>query len=212
MSTRLPRIWIITDPSHPDGPVAPLRTALHGCPPGLVGVQVRAKRVSDRRLAAWGRELRALTARAGCALCINQRADVAQIVQADGVHLPERGLSPSDVRAQWPELPMIGASRHDAVGLSVAAQEGASYAFLSPVFEVPEKAEPLGVGGFERAIADVEIPTYALGGITPGDVAPLFDAGAHGIAIRRAIYGASHPRETLERFLRELDKSLAGGE
>ena len=208
MSDSLPRIWIITDPDHPDGPVAPLREALEGCPEGLVGVQLRAPGASGRELTRWGRELRAITERAGCALTINRRADVAKIVSADGVHLPERGLRPSVLRAHWPELGMIGASRHDGDGLCEAERDGAHYAFLSPVFEVPGKGGPIGIEGLRAAIDDVGIPTYALGGITAEALRQLLDAGAHGVAIRRAIYGSAEPRETLRRLLRELDKHL----
>ena len=98
MTPALPRIWIITDPSHPDGPVIPARRALEKSRPGLVGVQLRAKRASDRQLLQWGRELRAVTRATGSVLLVNRRADVAQIVGADGVHLPERGLRATDIR------------------------------------------------------------------------------------------------------------------
>lgn len=208
MSDRLPRIWIITDPDHPDGPVAPLREALGDRPGGLVGIQLRAPAASDRELTRWGRELRRLTERAGCALTINRRTDIAKIVAADGVHLPERGLRPSILRTHWPELTMIGASRHDADGLSDAERDGAHYAFLSPVFDVPGKGEPLGIEGFRDAIDCVGIPTYALGGVTADVVRPVLEAGAHGVAIRRAVYRSAEPRETLRRLLRELDKDL----
>ncbi|MGB5285824.1 MAG: thiamine phosphate synthase, partial [Polyangiales bacterium] len=89
---RLPRIWIITDPDRPDGPVAAIRRALEGCPAGALGVQLRAKHATDRQLVQWGRELRELTRRTGSVLTVNRRLDVAQIVGADGVHLPERGI------------------------------------------------------------------------------------------------------------------------
>lgn len=212
MTPALPRIWIITDPSHPDGPVIPARRALEKSRPGLAGVQLRAKHASDRQLLQWGRELRAVTRATGSVLLVNRRADVAQIVGADGVHLPERGLRATDIREQWPELAMIGVSRHDSAGLLAAEQAGATYAFLSPVFTVPGKAQPIGVHGFQSAIADVGIPTYALGGIGNQDWKALLAAGAFGIAIRRAIYGASQPGEALQGFVHELDKSLANGE
>jgi len=211
MTGGLPRIWIITDPRHPDGPVTPIRRALEGCSPGLVGVQLRAKGVSDRQLVEWGRELRSLTHAAGCALTVNRRVDLAEIVGADGAHLPERGLPAPEVRRQWPKLAMIGVSRHDRQGLVQAAKDEASYAFLSPIFEVPGKASPIGIDGFGRAIAHVGIPTYALGGIGPEHLCGLIAAGAVGVAICRAIYGASQPDEVLRRFSRALDKALANG-
>ncbi|MBW2547438.1 MAG: thiamine phosphate synthase [Deltaproteobacteria bacterium] len=202
MTPELPRIWIITDPSHPDGPVAPIRRALEGCPLGVVGVQLRAKQASDRQLVQWGRELRTVTHACRGALTVNRRVDVAQIVGADGVHLPELGLPIADVREAWPTFGMLGVSRHDAAGLEAGEQDSASYAFLSPI----------GIHGFGTAIADVGIPTYALGGIGAQDCRALVAAGAFGVAIRRAIYEAPQPGEALLQFVHELDKSLPNGE
>jgi len=153
-----------------------------------------------------------LTQTAGQLLTINRRPDVAQIVGADGVHLPELGLPAAALRQRWPELGLIGVSRHDRHGLRVAERDGASYAFLSPIFEVPDKAMPIGIHGFRAAIASVGIPTYALGGIGPEDLPALFAAGAFGVAIRRAVYSTTEPQAALQRFVRALDKSLANGE
>ncbi len=210
--SELPRIWIVTNPDHPRGPVEPIAKAIEGCPPGLVGVQLRAKRAPDRELLAWGHELRAITRGAGAALTLNRRADLAEIVDADGVHLPERGLRPGEVRAHWPDFRWVGVSRHDSEGLLAAARDSADFAFLSPVFEVPGKGSPLGIEGFGRAIAGVGMPTYALGGLDAAHLGPLLDAGAHGVAVRRAIYDARDPREALWSFVRELDKLRHSGD
>jgi len=208
MTQRLPRIWIITDPDHPDGPLGPIRRALERCAPGLVGVQLRAKHASDRQLVHWGQELRTVTRATGSVLAVNRRVDIAQVVGADAVHLPERGLDPMSLHRQWPGLEMIGVSRHDRAGVEAAQQNHASYAFLSPVFQAPGKGPPLGVDAFRAAIAGVGVPTYALGGIEPKDVGALLQAGAFGVAVRRAIYAAAQPGEALRQFLCELDKSL----
>jgi thiamine-phosphate pyrophosphorylase len=212
MTQGLPRIWIITDPDHPDGPVAPLRRALENCPPGLVGIQLRAPGVPDRQLIDWGLELRALTQAQGCALTVNRRIDVAEIVGADGVHLSESGLPLNELREHWPAIQLLGVSRHGSVGVAAAELGGASYAYLSPVFAVPGKAAPIGIHGFRAAIADVGIPTFALGGIKAEDLKPLFAAGAFGVALRRAIYSSNRPEESLSRFLSALDKAFANGE
>ncbi len=212
MRAGLPRIWIITNPGHPEGPVAPIARALDGCPPGVVGAQLRAKQVPDRELVAWGHELRSVTRASGSLLTVNRRADVAQIVGADGVHLPELGLSPEELRTHWPQMRLIGVSRHDRDGLRRASADGATFAFLSPVFAVPHKGRPIGLEGFQAAIADVGIPTYALGGVGADDVGSLIGAGAAGVAVRRAIYDARDPKAALQRLLRELDKSIASGD
>jgi len=212
MTAGLPRIWIVTNPDHPTGPIEPVRRALRDCPPGVVGIQLRAKRASDRELVDWGRELRDITTAAGCTLSINRRPDVAQIVAADGVHLPEHGLPADDVLQHWPGLRWVGVSRHDGAGLRSASASGATYGFLSPVFAVPEKGAPLGLTVFRDAIAGVAIPTYALGGVTPRDVSALLRAGASGIAVRRAIYDADSPDQALAELLVALDKGKPTGE
>lgn len=208
----LPQLWIITDPHHPDGPVDPIRKALIGCPSGRVGVQLRAKRASDRQLVAWGKELRDLTSRAGALLTVNRRPDVAQIVAADGVHLPERGLQPTEVSRHWPDIGLIGVSRHARTGLREAEEQGASYAFLSPVFRAPGKGAPIGIEAFHEAIEGVGIPTYALGGVRAAHVAALLRAGARGVAVQRAIFAATAPAQALKDLVGELDKPGRGGE
>jgi len=212
MTAGLPRIWIVTNPDHPAGPIEPIRRALRNCPSGVVGIQLRAKRVADRQLVEWGRELRDITAAAGCALSINRRPDVAQIVAADGVHLPEHGLPADEVLQQWPGLRWVGVSRHHGAGLRSASARRATYGFLSPVFAVPDKGAPLGLTAFRDAIAGVAIPTYALGGVTPRDVNALLHAGAFGIAVRRAIYDADAPDQALAELLVALDKNEPTGE
>lgn len=212
MPRMLPRIWIITSPDHRDGLIAPVQRALDGRGAGQIGVQLRAKHIPDRNLIDWGHELRAITASVGSPLLVNQRADVAQIIGADGVHLPETGLPIARVRQQWPHLEIIGASRHDRAGLIAAQKAGATYAFLSPVFEVPDKNAPIGVEGFRQTIAGLQIPVLALGGIGPEDVEPLLEAGAHGVAVRRAVYEAEEPQTIVDEFVRRLDKNHANVE
>lgn len=212
MPRELPRIWIVTTPDHRAGTIAPVRRALDDRGGGRIGVQLRAKHAPDRKLIEWGRELRAMTTSTGSPLLINQRADVADIIGADGVHLPESGLPIAEVRRGWPHLEMIGVSRHDRAGLVAAQEAGATYAFLSPVFEVPGKNPPIGVEGFRRAIAGLQIPVFALGGIGLDDVAPLLDAGAHGVAVRRAVCEAEEPGIVTDGFLSRLDKDHANVE
>ena len=212
MPQTLPRIWIITEPNHPSGLVPPIRRALEACPTGVVGVQLRAKQAPDRQLVTWGRELRAITESCGALLSINRRIDVAEIVEADGVHLPELGLPLADLRCHWPAIRVLGVSRHDRQGLQAAERDGASYSFLSPVFEVPGKGPAMGLEGFRSAIVDVGMPTYALGGLDSGHVEPVIAAGGYGLAVRRAIYGADRPEAALAALLHELDKCLSTGE
>lgn len=192
-------------PDDPRGPVEPVARALEACPPRLVGVQLRAKESSDRDVLDWGRTLRRITRRHESPLLVNRRADLAAILDADGVHLPERHISTDAVRSIGPATWLIGVSCHDRPGLEQAREAGADFAFMSPVFEVPNKGLPLGVDGFHEAIEGVGLPTFALGGIQPSHIGAVLRAGAAGVALRRPIHSAD-PRSSLTPYLRELDK------
>jgi thiamine-phosphate pyrophosphorylase len=205
----LPGIWLITMPEAPRGPISAIADALADCPAGVAGVQLRAPAANDRQLVAWGRELRELTRQAGAPFLVNRRPDVAAIVEADGVHLPEAGLSARTIASAWPRFTILGVSRHSRAGLLRASQEGATFAFLSPLFAVPGKGEPIGLEGFEEQIAGVGLPTYALGGIQPKHVGALLRTGAAGVAVRRAIYDAHRPAEVMRQFVDALDKSAS---
>lgn len=197
-------MWLIVNPGDQADTLAALRDALLGEGRADVAVLLRAKQATGRRLLDWAKQLRTWTARSGSALIVHGRADVAVAVGAEGVHLAEAGLPVDRVCKRWPGL-RVGVSRHDHRGLDSAQRQGAHYAFLSPVFEVPTKNPPLGIGGFQRVVADTAIPVIALGGIAPEHVGRLREAGAHGIAAQRAVFDTGDPRKALDRFLEELD-------
>ncbi|MGB5810912.1 MAG: thiamine phosphate synthase [Polyangiales bacterium] len=200
----LPRIWLITDPEAPAGPLHAIRAALDGPGRDRVAVVLRAKEASGRTFLEWAEALRRWTTSSRSALYIHGRPDVAQVVAAEGVHLAESGLPIATVRARWPML-TVGVSRHDREGLRTAANLGADYAFLSPVHAVAGKNPPLGIGGFARIVVDTTTPVVALGGVEPEHVAPLLEVGAQGVAVQRALYRAKDPRQALDRLLHALD-------
>lgn len=143
---------------------------------------------------------------------VNGRADIAQAVDADGVHLPERGLSVADTRRILGPTALVGRSCHDEVGVAAAAKAGADYVVLSPVGVVEGKNAPLGVERFGRIAQACAVPVIALGGITAASVPALLDAGAHGVAVVRAIFGADDPANAVSVFFQCLDSQAGPGE
>ncbi|MEM7135410.1 MAG: thiamine phosphate synthase [Myxococcota bacterium] len=206
MDGALPRLWLITDPQHTGGPIEPLRRALAGTERQRVGVQLRAKNASDRQVFDWGRELRVLTRERGASLVVNGRADIAARIEADGVHLGERGLSVAQTRKLVSSSMWIGVSRHDQAGLTSATDAGADYGFLSPVFEVPGKNRPLGIEGFGKVARVIDMPVFGLGGLNARNLGPLRLAGGFGAAVCRAVYRAEDPCQEVDRCLVALDK------
>ncbi len=201
---RAPRLLVLTDPDAPGGLVRQVERALGAGAPPDVAVQLRAKALSARALLDAAVAIRAITRAAGARFLVNGRLDVAVAAGADGVHLPEDGLPVAVVRALLPSA-IVGVSCHDAAGLARAAAEGADYATLGPIRAVPGKNPPMGVTGFAAHVLGASLPVLALGGVDTPDVAALRDAGAHGVAVIRAVAAAAEPAAALRALARALD-------
>ncbi len=149
-------------------------------------VQLRAKAVSDRRLLAQAREALAAAHAAGARLVLNDRADVARIVGADGLHVGQDDLAPADARAVVGPLLLLGVSTHGLAQLEAAAEEPVDYVAVGPVFATRSKENPDPVVGLEmvrRARAATSLPLVAIGGITRASARAVVEAGADGVAV-----------------------------
>ena len=125
--------------------------------------------------------LREATRMADVLLLIGLDIERAVEVGADGVHLPERALDHAPA-ARAAEL-LVTVAAHSADALGRAGKIGADAAILSPVFAPGGRSggKPLGPGGFERLAEQAEIPVYALGGVTDGNVELLSGRRACGV-------------------------------
>ena len=156
---------------------------------GVTCVWLRAPGSTGRELydAAGGLLLRCR--RAGAALLVGDRADVALAVGADGVQLGFRS-PPADRVRHW-YRGWLGVSCHGAADLRAAETAGADHATLSPLFGVPEKGRPIGLVEMRHLMASTGLPVVALGGIDPTNVAEALATGARGVAAIRAIRDAA---------------------
>lgn len=145
-------------------------------------IQVREPGLSTRALADC---VRALVRENGPRVLVNDRADVAIACGAAGVHLRDRSVSPRAIRRITPRDFVITVACHDAAAVFRAAEEGAEFAVLAPVFaplSKPSGLPPLGLEGLRAITAQARIPVLALGGITAENAALCVEAGAAGIA------------------------------
>lgn len=184
-----------------------VRQALSGCPAGRAAVQLRMKRAPTDQIMRMGELLRRVTADAGAHLLINGRVDVAMALDAEGVHLPSRGLSPGEARNSLGSTKLIGMSCHDEAELRQAALGGANFATLSPFHRVRGKGAPLGPDRFGQLAATAGLPVLALGGIRPADVASALSAGACGVAVIRSVLGAADPGLAARELMTCLDQA-----
>jgi thiamine-phosphate pyrophosphorylase len=149
-------------------------------------IQLRAKGLPDRRLVAMAREAVAAAHASGAILVINDRADVARLVGADGLHVGQEDLLPADVRMVVGPQALLGLSTHAVDQLEQAAGEPVDYVAIGPVFATRSKENPDPVVGLEmvrRARALTSRPLVAIGGITRETARAVVEAGADGVAV-----------------------------
>ncbi len=144
-------------------------------------VQVREPELDARALAECTRQWMDTGAR----VLVNDRADVAIACGAAGVHLRDRSIAPGLIRRIAPTGFIVTVACHDADAVFRAADEGADYAVLAPIFAPLSKlssSPPLGLDALRAIAARARIPIIALGGITTAKAELCVSAGAAGIA------------------------------
>jgi len=174
---------------------------------GVKAVQLREKDLSTKALLDMAYWMRELTNEFGAHLFINDRVDVALSVEADGVHLGRQSIPVQAVRKIAGNTLMIGVSTHTIGEVMEAEKDGADFITLGPVYETPSKAKygkPVGLETLKDAKSRTRLPIFAVGGIKPGNVEEVKEAGADGIALISAILTAQDIKKTTEDFLRVM--------
>lgn len=170
---------------------------------GVDAIQLREKELPDSVVISRARKLRELTRGTDCILIINDRPDIALLCEADGVHLGQDDLAPEEIRELVGEEMIIGLSTHNSEQAQQAAQRGADYAAVGPVFATSTKGYDRGGGAefVQQLCAQTDLPTVAIGGITPDSAPQIIEAGAHAVAACQALCSAQDPREAAQSFL-----------
>jgi len=143
--------------------------------------QLREKDLNSEDLYNLAVKMRKLLNKYNAHFVVNDRLDIALLSEADGVHLPEKSIPIKVIKQKYPHL-LVGKSCHTLEQAIEAEKEGADYIYFSPIFEVPNKSKPVGLEKLKEVCERVNIPVYALGGITEDKIESVLRAGAYGIA------------------------------
>jgi thiamine-phosphate pyrophosphorylase len=181
---------------------------------GVRVAQVRCKRAQGR--AGWEavREAVRVLRDAGVVALVNDRVDWAILSGADGVHLGDEDLPPADARRVLGAGPLVGVTVRGALGARQAAEAGASYVGLGPVFATRTKEVPAPVLGLERLRREVRespLPVVAIGGIGLDSVTEVARTGVHGVAVLSDLWAGGDPASRIEALQRGFLLGETGG-
>ena len=191
----------------PDGrdPTPLLQAALRGGT-DIVQLREKAPRCAEE-LISLSEPFRRAAGEHGALFVLNDRPDLVEACGADGVHVGQDDAPVAEARAAAGPDAIVGLSTHSEQQLLAAlGAEGAGrpdQVSVGPVWATPTKEgrPPTGLGLVEFAAREATIPWFAIGGIDPGNVAAVADAGAERVVVVRAIRDAEDP-EAAARALR----------
>jgi thiamine-phosphate pyrophosphorylase len=200
------RLYLCT-PDRPD-----LERFLAACVRGGVDVvQLREKELEARPLVARARLALRVCRGLGVPFILNDRADLALEVEADGVHVGQDDASPSVARRILGHGALVGLSTHAPAELDGAAGEPVDYVSVGPVVPTPTKPGRPGTGPeyVRYASGAARVPWFVTGGATPETVGPLVEAGARRFVVVRWLTGAADPEGAARALRRAVDDAVS---
>lgn len=188
-------LYLVTDERLSGGrPTAEIvRAAIRG---GVDAVQLRGKELPLREQMAIGRALRAITREAGVLFIVNDRADLALALDADGVHVGQDDLPAESVRQIVGPDRIVGVSAATIAEARAAREAGADYLGVGPIWGTATKLDAgaaVGPGLLTILKGAVNLPLIGIGGIGPNNAAEVIAAGGDGVAVVSAIVVAADP-------------------
>jgi thiamine-phosphate pyrophosphorylase len=159
-------------------------------------IQMREKDLPDRVLLERARQLRHWTRQAGVLFLVNDRPDLARLVEADGVHLGQDDLPVKEARRILGSEALVGVSTHNVEQVRHAVLDGASYIGVGPTFPsgTKEFRELAGLDFVRAALAETTLPAFVIGGVNAQTIGDAVAAGARRVAVSQAVAAADSPR------------------
>ncbi len=176
---------------------------------GVRFFQYRNKSGTRREIYETSLQLVLLARGAGALLIVNDHADIALAVDADGVHLGQVDLPIGHARDLLGSGKLIGISTHSPEQAKVAESGGADYIGFGPLFWTSTKdAGPVqGIEKIPVIKRTVSVPVFAIGGITLANVDKVICAGADGVAVISAVLSAPDRKAAAAELIRKIQNN-----
>lgn len=205
-----PSLYVILDRTAAGGRdlVEILDAAIAG---GARMVQLREKTWPSGRLLPLAERLRVRCRQAGVTFVMNDRVDLALVLEADGVHLGQDDLPPRLARPLLRPGMILGVSTHSVEQARRAQADGADYVAVGAMFPTQTKPDFELVGpALVRAVrGETRVPLVGIGGITPQNAGDVIRAGADGVAVISAVCAAPDPAGASADFLDAIRRARA---
>ncbi len=172
-------------------------------------IQYRDKLSSAAEISEVCAALRHITSRKKAIFIVNDRVDIAQAVDADGVHLGQDDLPIDAARKALGSRKIIGKSTHSLSQARRALKEDVDYIAVGPVFSTPFKsgARPVGKDLVARVRAITDKPIVAIGGINRDNLPDVLTAGADAAAVISAVLKTENVRSGTQVLVNICEKS-----
>ncbi len=200
-------LYLLTPPRIDDAFAATLARTLDAGPAAALQIRLKDHDEADIRTLAPGL-IEAAHAR-GVTVILNDDPQLASALGCDGVHVGQTDAGVRQARADLGPKAVIGATCHDSRHLAMlAGEQGADYVAFGSVFETatktPKSRAPLELFSWWREL--FELPSVAIGGITPDNARPVVEAGADYLAVSGGIWNwPDGPERACEAFSHLLD-------
>ncbi|EME9802178.1 thiamine phosphate synthase [Vibrio alginolyticus] len=196
------RLYLVTDDQQDLATLKRVvRKAVEG---GVTMVQVREKHGDVRAFIERAQAVKDILKDTNVPLIINDRVDVALVVDADGVHLGQSDMPAIIARELIGPNKILGLSIENEEQLAEADSLPIDYIGLSAIFATPTKTNTKkhwGIDGLKVALETTSLPIVAIGGINESNIPQLSATGVHGLALVSAICHAEDPKAASEYLL-----------
>lgn len=178
-----------------------VREAIEG---GVTIVQLREKNAPLRYVLEQGKQLRELCRSRGVPFVVNDRIDVAILLDADGVHVGQDDIPGLQARQLLGDDKFIGISASTMEEAEWAMSQGADYLGIGSIYATSTKQDAgaaIGTTLIQQVKSRWNIPLVGIGGINPSNAAEVVRSGADGIAVVSAITGHAEPQQAASHLI-----------
>ena len=171
-------------------------------------LQIRSKNLASGALLTLCEDIVRAASSYHASVIVNDRADIAALAKAAGVHVGQEDLAPGDARRLVGPEAIVGFSTHTVEQIEAAIREPITYLAVGPVFGTRTKDTGYAAVGLDLVSTAARLagslPVVAIGGITLDTAASVIGAGATSVAVIGDLLATGDPRGRVAAYLQRL--------